>query len=279
MTSHFSSCDGMRRRDVLQIGLAGTLGFSISLSDLLQRRAIASPQQHPASGKFRDVSLIIVFLQGGPATIDIFDLKPERRPNFAAIFGRSRRAPEGFRSASTCPRSAQQGDKFSLLRSFTHNNSGHGLADHYMLTGYSPVRGVQPHPQAEQRAPVARIDHRPQAGSTRCRAPLCVGAQDAQLGRPGVSRSVGGSVRCRRRSQLARIRRSRSVAAAGRGCRSPCATARTARPRRSLPAASGAAGQRVGQNAVGIPAEGVRPDDVDGNASGLRYRRREELAP
>jgi hypothetical protein len=42
------------------------------------------------------------------------------------------------------PLTAQQQDKFSLIRSFTHPNSSHGLADHYMLTGYHPTPAFNP---------------------------------------------------------------------------------------------------------------------------------------
>ena len=36
MTAPFPSCDGIRRRDLLKIGFAGTLGFSLSLPDSLE---------------------------------------------------------------------------------------------------------------------------------------------------------------------------------------------------------------------------------------------------
>ena len=54
------------------------------------------------SSALRDVSLLIIYLQGGMSTIDVFDLKPEAPPNFAAISGRSTRAPPGCKSASIC---------------------------------------------------------------------------------------------------------------------------------------------------------------------------------
>ncbi len=105
MTASFPSCDGIRRRDLLKIGVASTLGFSLSLPTLLQRRAAAA-QTDAARGTrpVREVSLLIIYLQGGMSTIDVFDLKPEAPPNFAEIFGRSTRMPQGYKSASICPR-------------------------------------------------------------------------------------------------------------------------------------------------------------------------------
>src|SRR5579862_8855057 len=91
MTHAFPSCDGVRRRDVLKVGFAGALGFSVGLPDLLcrQARTAQSPQTvgaHMAGKAGRDVSLVIVYLQGGPSTIDIFDLKPEAPPEFRGEF-------------------------------------------------------------------------------------------------------------------------------------------------------------------------------------------------
>ncbi len=86
MTSLFPSCDGIRR-GMLKIGFAGTLGFSLSLPDLLKRQAAA--ETAPATSRRkndRDVSLIIIYLQGGMSTIDVFDLKPEAPPEFRGDF-------------------------------------------------------------------------------------------------------------------------------------------------------------------------------------------------
>ena len=102
MSTSFPSCDGIRRRDLLKIGFAGTLGFSLSLPDLLARQARAERASHVPARAGRDVSLIIVYLQGGMSTIDVFDLKPERRRKSAAIFGRSRPRRRASRFASIC---------------------------------------------------------------------------------------------------------------------------------------------------------------------------------
>ena len=78
------------------------------------------------------------------STIDVFDLKPEAPPEFRGDFRPIDTTARGLQICEHLPTLARQGDKFSLLRSFTHNNSGHGLADHYMLTGYAPSAGFNP---------------------------------------------------------------------------------------------------------------------------------------
>jgi len=149
MTHSFPSCDGVRRRDVLKVGFAGALGFSVGLPELLCRQALASQSPQEAAGRKapkggRDVSLVIIYLQGGPSTIDIFDLKPEAPPEFRGEFRPIDTRAPGLQICEHLPDLARQGDKFSLLRSFTHNDSGHGHADHYMLTGYAPSAAFNP---------------------------------------------------------------------------------------------------------------------------------------
>jgi hypothetical protein len=144
MTANFPSCDGIRRRDLLKIGFAGTLGFSLSLPELLKREAKAKEAPRGNAPRQRDVSLVIVFLQGGSSTIDTFDLKPEAPPEIRGEFRPVNTVARGLQICEHLPTLAGQGDKFSLLRSFTHNNSGHGLADHYMLTGYNPSPAFVP---------------------------------------------------------------------------------------------------------------------------------------
>ncbi|MCA9175099.1 MAG: DUF1501 domain-containing protein [Planctomycetales bacterium] len=127
-------CDGLRRRDLLQAGAAGAFGFGWSLPGLL-----AAEQASPQGAK--DVSLIIVFLQGGLSTIDTWDMKPEAPVEFRGEFRPiGTKVPE-IQLCEHLPRLARHTDKFSLVRSFGHSNSGHGPADHFMLTGYHPAAG------------------------------------------------------------------------------------------------------------------------------------------
>jgi hypothetical protein len=126
-----SFCDGMRRRDFLRVGSAGLLGMNLSLAGLLGSRAHgANPSVEP--------SFIYLFLQGGLSTIDTFDLKPEAPSSIRGIFNPIRTKVPGIHICEHLPLLAGQTDKFSLIRSFTHNDAGHGAADHHMLTGYHP---------------------------------------------------------------------------------------------------------------------------------------------
>jgi hypothetical protein len=107
---------------------------------LLQAQAHASARR--ASGIHDDkddVSLIIVFLRGGPSHIDMFDMKPNAPVEIRGEFSPISTNVTGIEITEHMPRTARQQDKFSLIRSLTHTSSSHGLADHYMLTGYHPT--------------------------------------------------------------------------------------------------------------------------------------------
>jgi uncharacterized protein (DUF1501 family) len=137
MLPHRRYCDGVRRRDVLRVGVAGMVGASVTLPRML--RAASAPQARESARP--DVSLIVLFLEGGLSTIDTLDLKPDAPPEFRGEFDPIATSVPGVEVCEHLPNLARVADRFALVRHFTHGNSNHGLADHYMLTGYDPRPG------------------------------------------------------------------------------------------------------------------------------------------
>jgi len=136
-------CDGISRRDMLRIGVAGMLGTPLSLPGILRAenpRDATRGRGKPA----KDVSLIILFLQGGLSTIDTLDMKPEAPAEFRGEFSPIGTSVRSLQVCEHLPRVAKTAHRFSLLRNFTHTNSAHGQADHWMLTGYAPRPGFNP---------------------------------------------------------------------------------------------------------------------------------------
>jgi len=118
---------------MLRLGTAGMFAGGLSLPQILEA-------EEKQGGK-NDVSLIVVFLQGGLSTIDSCDMKPDAPAEFRGEFKPiSSRIPE-IQLCEHLPQLTRQTHKFSLVRSFAHNNSNHGAADHYMLTAYHPAAG------------------------------------------------------------------------------------------------------------------------------------------
>ena len=72
MATHLN-CDGLHRRDFLQLGLRGALG--LGLCDLLRLKAKASEQAGGKSGK--QINCIMIWLDGGPSHFETFDPKPD----------------------------------------------------------------------------------------------------------------------------------------------------------------------------------------------------------
>lgn len=130
-------CDGVQRRDMLRLGAAGLWGWNLSWPQILA----AQERAGTGKGNTRDVSVIILFLQGGLSTIDTWDMKPEAPSEFRGEFKPISTNVPGIQLCEHLPRLAGQMDKFSLVRSFGLSNSDHGPADHYILTGYRPGGG------------------------------------------------------------------------------------------------------------------------------------------
>jgi len=124
---------------MLKLGVAGGVGASLTLPELLMRQTVAAELQKKAAEK--DVSLILLFLHGGLSTIDTLDLKPDAPPEFRGDFSPINTNVAGTQVCEHLPQLSRIADKYALLRNFTHTNSGHGPADHYMLTGYHPTAG------------------------------------------------------------------------------------------------------------------------------------------
>ena len=132
-------CDGINRRDALRVG-AGA--FGLTLESLLRRQAAAT--EKGIDNRRDDVSLIVLFLKGGLSTIDTLDMKPHAPSEFRGEFDPIATNVPGIEVCNHLPRLSRVADKFALLRSFTHTDSNHGPADHWMLTGYAPRAGFNP---------------------------------------------------------------------------------------------------------------------------------------
>ena len=125
------SCDGVNRRHFLRVGTLAGLG--LTLPDWLRARARAAGS---GSGAGKDVSCILLWLQGGISHIDSFDPKPDAPVETRGEFGVIDTNVAGIRLCDPLPKLAQHQDKYSILRSLNPRNGSHGTADAYMMTGH-----------------------------------------------------------------------------------------------------------------------------------------------
>lgn len=150
-----STCDGFSRREFLRVGGAGVLG--IALGDLLRLQAVASTPAAATTknGWGKAKSVILVFLQGGPSHIDIWDPKPDAPSNVRGEFKPIKSNVPGIWLSEVMPLLAKQMDKATLIRSVSYTPVGlfnHTAAIYQMMTGYTPDR-VSPSGQLEPPAP------------------------------------------------------------------------------------------------------------------------------
>lgn len=120
-------CDGVSRRSFVQLGVAGMA--SLGLGDVLRAKA-ASPSK---SGK-SDVSTILIWLDGGPGHMDMYDMKPDAPVEYRGIWNPIKSKVPGFDVTELYPKQAQQTDKFSVVRSLHHGTGDHFAGAHRMLT-------------------------------------------------------------------------------------------------------------------------------------------------
>jgi hypothetical protein len=125
-----TACDGATRRDFLRVGALGMGG--LLLPDLLRARAAASQAGHAT----RNTSVVWLWLGGGPTHVETFDPKMTAPAEFRSTVGAVRTNVPGVEIGGVFPRMARVADKMAFVRSFAHNNSGHGGGTHWVMTGY-----------------------------------------------------------------------------------------------------------------------------------------------
>jgi hypothetical protein len=123
-------CDGTSRRDFLKVGALGATGFM--LPDLLRSRAAAAAAGATTSKK----SVVWLWLSGGPTHIETFDPKMSAPVEYRSAVGAVKTNVPGIELGGVFPKVAQMADKMAFVRSFAHNNSGHGGGTHWVMTGY-----------------------------------------------------------------------------------------------------------------------------------------------
>lgn len=129
-------CDGISRRSFVQLGVAG-MG-AIGLPQLL--RAKEESAQTGVTGK--KTSVILLWLDGGPSHLDLYDLKPEAPLECRGIWNPIPTNVDGIEISELFPLQAKCADKFSIVRSLHHGTGDHFTAGHYILTGRGGVSGA-----------------------------------------------------------------------------------------------------------------------------------------
>ncbi|MEI8383888.1 MAG: DUF1501 domain-containing protein [Planctomycetota bacterium] len=129
-------CDGMNRRSFVQLGVAGMA--SLGLPQLWRAQQVSAAP----GGSSKKTSVILIWLDGGPGHMDLYDMKPEAPAEYRGFWNPIRTNVSGMEITELFPLQAKCADKFSLVRSLHHDNGDHFTAGHYMLTGRGGVSGA-----------------------------------------------------------------------------------------------------------------------------------------
>jgi hypothetical protein len=142
------------RRDILRVGGSGLLG--LTLGQMLQLKAAqANPTTNGGPGWGKAKSVILVYLQGGPSHLDLWDPKENVPDNVKSIFKPIATKLPGVQFTELLPKLAQVNDKFTMMRSVAYTPVGlfnHTAAIYQMHTGYTTDK-VSPSGQLEPPSP------------------------------------------------------------------------------------------------------------------------------
>ena len=118
------------RRNFFHVGGLSLLG--LSLPNLLARESLSASSKE---GRFPARNVIMIWLSGGPSTIDMWDLKPQANSAIRGEFNPIPTSAEGIEICEHLPKIAEQMHHCTLVRSVHHTIAEHGQGTEYVMTG------------------------------------------------------------------------------------------------------------------------------------------------
>ena len=131
------------RRDWLEIGGASLLG--LTWAEWLRAEAPRPSRRQRAR------ACVVIFLWGGPGQQDLWDLKPAAPAEVRGEYRPIATSVPGTHISERLPYLARQADKYTIVRSLTHQDFEHGSAAYTALTGH-------PHPAPGTNTPARPED-------------------------------------------------------------------------------------------------------------------------
>lgn len=123
---------GMSRRALFRYSFLTTAAMLLG-----QKTGFSLPAE-PVKLTAKAQAVIQIWLWGGPCHIDTFDPKPDAGHDFCGPLNEAISTNvDGIRLGKLLPNLAKQADKFSLIRSMTHENNAHETASYMVQTGHT----------------------------------------------------------------------------------------------------------------------------------------------
>ena len=137
---------GLTRRNAIQAGMIGLLGLGTNHLSALRARAGDAALRNPdlqggknGAPRAKARSVVYIFLSGGLAQHESFDMKPDAPLEFRGEFKPISTSADGIQICEHLPNLARLAHKYALVRSLTHPSNDHSGAHHIMLTGRSEL--------------------------------------------------------------------------------------------------------------------------------------------
>ncbi|MBP86215.1 MAG: hypothetical protein CMJ64_05795 [Planctomycetaceae bacterium] len=133
------TCDGLSRRDFMQIGTLGAVGLSLPQYLAAKEQGVVDKDDERAG--------IMIFNLGAPSHVDTFDMKPDAPSEIRGPFKPINTASPEIQVSEIFPHHARVADKLSLVRSCYHTGAAvHDAGWQMMQTGRQFSGGIDsPH--------------------------------------------------------------------------------------------------------------------------------------
>ncbi len=122
-------CSGPSRREFLRVG-------GLAIGGLALPSLLAAP-----AAKAKAKSCILIFMDGGPSHLEMWDLKPNAPAEVRGEFGPIKSSVPGVTVGELLPLTSKQMHHFAQVRSVNHGVTDHNAGSFYMLTGHPPGGG------------------------------------------------------------------------------------------------------------------------------------------
>src|SRR5437588_9006559 len=120
-------CDGLTRRETLRAGALSLLGGAFHLPGLFALEQERATDARPGKAK----SVILLYLLGGAATQDMWDLKPNAPDGVRSEFRPIPTSAPGIQVCEHLPRMARWMHKAAIIRSLNHRAGCHNCLPSY----------------------------------------------------------------------------------------------------------------------------------------------------
>ena len=116
------TCDGVTRRDLLRVGGSAMMG--VSLANLFQLQKLQANPVTGGHGFGKAKSVILLYLQGGPSHLDLWDPKENVPDNVKSAFKPIATKLPGVQFSELLPKLASVNDKATMIRSMSYTPIG-----------------------------------------------------------------------------------------------------------------------------------------------------------